>query len=49
MKHLAICVAVILCGATPRAQQAERSRDPFNGKWRLNVEKTRLMPPSTTR
>lgn len=43
MKHVVIAVAVILCSVVPRAQQVEKSRDPFNGKWRLNVEKTKLM------
>ena len=34
-------IAVILCGASPRAQQP--ARDPFNGTWRLTVEKTKQM------
>jgi hypothetical protein len=43
MKHFGLCIAVILCSAGPHAQQSEKARDPFNGKWRLNVEKTKLM------
>lgn len=45
MKHRAIGVAmaVILCSALAGAQRAATPRDPFNGTWRLNVEKTRQM------
>ena len=39
---LGIAMAVILCGSAPRGQKPE-PRDPFNGTWRLNVEKTKQM------
>src|SRR5687767_7713689 len=40
---LVVAVAMMLGSGAPRAQQPEKSRDPFNGTWRLNVEKTKQM------
>src|SRR5688572_7859092 len=37
-----VAIAAILCSSAPRAQQTQKS-DPFNGTWRLNVEKTKQM------